>query len=288
MTLPKKEPTMKRTLLPLTAFVTLLLSACGLNIVAGSGKVIGEDRAVSGYTKVVFSAPGELTISQGDSEALRIEAEDNLLPYLHTTVENGVLRISVEPMMTTLQPTRPIRYTLSVKSLDSLTLTGSGDIRAEKLESERFALTLTGSGDISLGELAAQNSVLANLTGSGSLNVDSLSAASLTLTLSGSGDVDFTDLQTGTLTTVINGSGTFTAAGKVDAQTAQLNGSGSYRASGLESASAEISVLGSGDGHLWVTETLKVRITGSGDVSYKGKAFLTKTILGSGGVRSLQ
>lgn len=259
---------MNRTLLPLTALVTLLLSACGLNIVPGSGKVIGEDRAVSGYTKVIFSAPGELTISQDGSEALRIEAEDNLLPYLHTTVENGVLRISVEPLMTTLQPTRPIRYTLSVQSLDSL--------------------TLTGSGDISLGELAAQDSVLANLTGSGSLKVDLLSAASLTLTLSGSGDVDFADLQTGTLTTVINGSGAFTAAGKVDAQAAQLNGSGSYRASGLESASAEISVLGSGDGHLWVTETLKVRITGSGDVTYKGKAFLTKTILGSGGARSLQ
>jgi hypothetical protein len=279
---------MNRTLFPLTILVALLLSACGLNIVPGSGKVIDEARTVNGYTKIVFAAPGELTISQDDSEALSISAEDNLLPYLRTNVENGVLRISVEPLMTLLQPTKPIRYTLSVKTLEGLTLDGSGDIRAEKLENDRFALNLNGSGNITLGELTTKNSISANLNGSGTLKVETLFAADLTLTLSGSGDVNFTHLQTATLTTVINGSGTFTAAGKLDNQTAQLNGSGSYRASGLESGSADISILGSGDGQVWVTETLKVRITGSGDVSYKGKASVTQTVTGSGNIYSTQ
>lgn len=279
---------MNRTLISLTALVSLLLSACGLNIVNGSGNVITEASAVSGYTKIIFAVPGELTINQDGSEALSIEAEDNLLPYLRARVENSILYISVEPRATILQPTKPIRFNLSVKTLEALTLAGSGDIYAEKLESQRFALNLTGSGDITLGELAAQSSLVANLTGSGSLKMDSLSAASLTLTLSGSGNVDIADLQTANLTTALNGAGTFTVAGKVDSQTTQLNGSGSYCASGLESAHAEISVLGTGDGQVWATETLKVRITGSGDVYYKGKASITQAILGSGDVLSIQ
>ncbi len=279
---------MNRTLLPLTALVSLLLSACGMNFITGSGTVIDETRTISGFTQVVFAAPGELTLTQDGSEALSISAEDNLLPYLRATVENGVLRISVEPLMTWLQPTKPIRYTLSVKTLEGLTLDGSGNIRAEKVENNRFALNLNGSGNITFGELTTKNDISANLNGSGALKVDTLSAADLTLTLTGSGDVDFTDLQITTLTTVINGSGTFTAAGQVESQTVQLNGSGSYYTSGLESDSAKVGVLGSGETRLWVTEKLNVTITGSGDVAYKGQASVTQTITGSGDVRALQ
>jgi hypothetical protein len=279
---------MKHILFPLSTIFAVLLSACGMVFVSGSGNIVSEAREANSFDQVIFAAPGKLTITQDGTESLEISADDNLMQYIRTRVEDHVLYIEIEPLMTSLQPTRPIRYTLSVKSIEGISLDGSGDIRAEKLEGERFWLNLNGSGSFALGELAIQKNVTANLNGSGSLNVETLTAANLTLTMSGSGDVDITSLETQTLTTVMNGSGKVRAAGKVATQTVQINGSGSYLAAGLESSKAYVSMLGSGDSQVWVTEKLSVDITGSGDVSYKGNAIITQTINGSGNVRSVE
>jgi hypothetical protein len=118
--------------------------------------------------------------------------------------------------------------------------------------------------------------------------VETLTAANLILTMSGSGDVDIASLETQTLTTVMNGSGKVRTAGKVDTQTVQINGSGSYLSAGLESSEARVSVLGSGDSQVWVTEKLSVDITGSGDIAYRGDAYIMQTIIGSGEVHSLE
>ena len=79
--------------------ISMLLSACGMVIVSGSGKIVDETRNVQGYSRVVFSAPGELTIAQNGREGLVIETDDNLLRYIKTSVQGEILYIYVEPNM---------------------------------------------------------------------------------------------------------------------------------------------------------------------------------------------
>jgi hypothetical protein len=62
--------------------VVLLFAACELQAIEGSGQVRRESRVVGGFTAVNFSSFGELTLVQGDTEALTIETDDNLLPYV--------------------------------------------------------------------------------------------------------------------------------------------------------------------------------------------------------------
>src|SRR5512134_3419247 len=50
----------------------------------GSGNVITQTREVGDFDKVSFSSFGELTIQQGESESLSIEAEDNVLAEIET------------------------------------------------------------------------------------------------------------------------------------------------------------------------------------------------------------
>jgi hypothetical protein len=58
-----KENKMKTKLsLTVASAILLLLSACGMAVVSGSGNIVEEVRDVRGYSQVVFSAPGELTI----------------------------------------------------------------------------------------------------------------------------------------------------------------------------------------------------------------------------------
>ena len=100
-----------------TSITLLLLSACGMTGVTGSGKIVEETRDLHNYSQIVFSAPGELTIQQNGHEGLVIEADNNLLGYIQTHVQGNVLYIEVKPDLVQLYPSRPIRYALDADEL---------------------------------------------------------------------------------------------------------------------------------------------------------------------------
>jgi len=80
----------KKSSLSLAAALTALVlvtMACGISIpgsttITPSGVVISETRDVSGFDSVDVSTLGELTLIQGATESLVIEADDNLMPYV--------------------------------------------------------------------------------------------------------------------------------------------------------------------------------------------------------------
>jgi len=88
-----KEYRMKTLLLPLLTITALFLNACGMNMIVGSGKLINETRKVKDFEQIVLSVPARLVLTQNETESLEISAEDNLLPYIHTKVENGISSI---------------------------------------------------------------------------------------------------------------------------------------------------------------------------------------------------
>lgn len=278
---------MKQLLFPLTAITSLVLSACGMAVIPGSGKIASSNRLVSGYTRLSFAAPGELTITQDGKEALSIEADDNLLPYIHTEVENGMLNIYVTPGISFLQATQTIRYKLSVKTLDQVSLDGSGRIQSADLTSGQFALRLNGSGEIALGNLKV-DSLGFDLNGSGSLNLETLTAKKVRLGMDGSGSASIASLSADEVRATINGSGSYLLKGKAASQTVRTLGSGSYNAQKLESQRVSVTITGSGDSQIWATELLDVSILGSGDLRYQGKPKITQQINGSGSVYSVE
>ena len=81
--------------------------------VRGSGQVVEEERPVSGVTGVELATFGDLTIELGDEEELRIEAEENLIPYFDTEVRGGVLVIKQRPNVR-LVSRRPVNFYLTV------------------------------------------------------------------------------------------------------------------------------------------------------------------------------
>lgn len=292
--------------LTVTSVILLLLSACGMTVFSGSGKIIEEARDMRGYSKVVFSAPGELTIEQNGNEGLVIEGDDNLLRYIQTRVQGNVLYIEVEPDMIQLYPSKTIRYTLDADALTNVTLNGSGDIRADQLITSNLDFDLNGSGRILIDAVKSQATAL-DLNGSGEYRIDSLITGQLTTSLDGSGDIflretlaktaeveidgsgtlKVTDMVVDTLGMRIDGSGDSTLTGEVNHQTIAIYGSGSYDARDLQSQITDIKVVGSGNSNIWVTDELSITIAGSGDISYHGRPSITTKITGSGDLINL-
>ncbi len=91
-----------------------ILSACGVFVTRGSGIMATETREVSGYDAIEIEGYGNLIITQGETESLEIEAEDNILPHITTKVRNGTLHIRYDDnrWRSNILPTRSVTFEL--------------------------------------------------------------------------------------------------------------------------------------------------------------------------------
>jgi len=196
---------------------------------------------VSDFNEVVLEGVGTLTIEQTGSETLTIEANDNIIPYLRTEVENGRLVISVEDN-TTLRSTKPINYWLTVKNLNALTLSRSGDINTDAISTDSLEVSLPGSGNIEAADISTSTSEV-KLTGSGSVKTAGRSN-SQNVSISGSGSYQGEDLESEEAMVDVGGSGTATVNVSDDLDVS-ISGSGSVEYVGDPTVSQDMS--GSGE-----------------------------------------
>lgn len=270
------------------------LSACTINgrtisfsgdRVLGSGNVVTEEREISGVTKVDLKAVGNLTIEIGDEESFTITADDNLMRYITSDVFNHTLEIDMQPNLS-LDPTKPIEYKLVVKELESVVLSGFGNITVGDLTSEDLEIKLAGSGDMKLGTLHCENALL-RVSGFGDINAEKLVIDQPALEISGSGNMTVEELQAFDLDLKISGFGNAELSGKADDQDIQILGSGNYHGRDLKSENTVVKITGFGDATVWAEEKLDVTITGSGNLEYYGSPEVTQTMSGFGKVNSM-
>jgi hypothetical protein len=217
-------------------------------VVFGSGQVISEPRQVSGFSAVSLSGVGLLTIAQGETESLTVEAEDNLMPLIKTQVKEGTLFILVDKdgRYASMVPTRSINYHLIVKELNRIDLSGAGNVESDNLKNDRMQVNISGAGNVRIKQLQATD-----------------------------------------ITTRLSGAGSMDVAGNVVSQAAEINGVGNYHADGLNSQRAQVSVSGAGGAVLWTQDNLAVTISGAGSVGYYGAPKVAQRIAGVGSVHKL-
>lgn len=239
-----------KKIIPLILFLVaaLTLSACGMNVhissnkvVTGSGNVVTQEVSVSGFDAVQLDSIGDLTITQGDTESLNIEAEDNILAVLETKVSGKTLVLGSQDNVT-LTPTKPIRYTLTVKDLSSLQLAGLGSVSMDSLKTGQLDLSISGSGNLKLLGLQAET-VDVVISGLGSVELTG-QASALRLEMDGSGNCRAGELAVRDAEINISGLGNATLWAS-DSLDIRISGAGNLDYYGSPRVSQEISGLGS-------------------------------------------
>ena len=228
---------------PLGAVILLLAAlatGCDLAGVRGSGDVVTESRGVNGFDEIVIKGSGRATIEVTGEESLTIEAEENLLPLLTSEVEDGVLELAATEA---ISPTHDIIYTITVSSLEGVTVQGSGTVTASDIEAEAFELIVSGSGEASLNGLTSDQ-LWIRISGSGDGEVSG-STNHLVLDVRGSGDYLGEEMVATTADVDVSGSGNATV-NVTDHLEAVVSGSGSIIYHG-EPASVDSSISGSGE-----------------------------------------
>ena len=198
--------------------VVLLLAAC--SVTRGSGQLATESRAVSGFSKIDLSGGGELTIQKTGTESLSISAEDNLLPRLTSEVSNDTLILGTKPN-TTILPQQPITYTVTVKDLTGVAVSGSGNIRVPDLTTTALSISISGSGTITVNGTVEDQDL--EISGSGGYEAAQLTSKTVKADISGSGTANV--LATNALDVEISGSGTVTYSGNPQIEQ-EISGSG--------------------------------------------------------------
>ena len=205
-----------------------------------------QNRPVSGFSGVRLAVPGKMEVIQSGTESLTVEGSAEDLAKVETVVENGVLHIrTVEKFNWHWSP--KLKFTVNVKNLDHLGISGSGDIMAKALKAGPIKLAISGSGNINIPALEADSAVVA---------------------ISGSGDVSLAG-RAGSVDSHISGSGDIKAE-KLEARNVKVAISGAGGVKVWARETLKVRVAGSGDVRYYGDPSVEKTIAGSGSVKRLG------------------
>ncbi|EDM43062.1 hypothetical protein SCB49_12594 [unidentified eubacterium SCB49] len=126
-----------------------------------------------------------------------------------------------------------------------------------------------------------------SLVGSGDIESNAtIKASTMEVTLTGSGDINLL-VETENLDSNLTGSGDIRLKGNATNFKAKVSGSGDFDANDLLTDHTSAFVSGSGDLNVNAKKSIKARVNGSGDITYRGNPDKTDTkVSGSGDIES--
>jgi len=210
--------------------------------VPGNGNISTENRSGSGITDIHVSGAIKVYLKQDSAEGIRVEADDNLLPYIITEVNGDELDIYTENHYN-LRPSRSINVYVSSSAFKNLGASGACNLYSEnKLNApEKLDIHLSGACNAQLDVKSPE--IFADISGAGSVE---LKGETRTLKLEGSGSSDFKcfDLMAENVQVDISGSGDAQVSASVKLDVS-VSGAGTVRYKGNPSVSKSISGAGS-------------------------------------------
>ncbi|MEO6638766.1 MAG: head GIN domain-containing protein [Ginsengibacter sp.] len=237
---------MKKLLFVLFALVSLQTFAQRWETVKGNGNVKKENRTLSAFTSLNAEGPMDVQIEYGSPGTIGIQADENLLPYIEATVSNNKLTVKSKKGVN-LKTTNKIIVYVSMKEINVLQLSGSGDIKGSGAftSAGKTEISLSGSGNLEL-KFGTFKDIALSLSGSGNINLKGNATNSVEAKVSGSGNIDCVD---------------------------------------VSSKNVDVKLSGSGNIKVYASNSIAAKISGSGNVYYKGDAQnISSKVVGSGKV----
>lgn len=209
------------------AVIALATMACSFSVgspnqVTGSGVIKTEERSVKSFTGIELKGSADVNVIIGEPQSVIIETDDNVLPLIRTAVNNSTLVINWQPN-TNLSNYHTVLVTITVPSLESARLSGSGNITVAGLGAADMRLDLPGSGNITAKGSADRLQI--NLGGSGNILCKDLQAQDVKVGLNGSGNIQV--YAANSLDATISGSGAIYYSGSPAKVEKNTPGSGS-------------------------------------------------------------
>lgn len=264
------------------AFSALSTTACSQQHTQGSGSFFGgktikanknyvtKDIRVNSFEKISVAGSQEVIYTQKQgSPRVAVHTSDNIVDLLDIRVKDNTLVIGFKKNVRVSYDKLEVRVTSP--NLTGVSMAGSGDFTfSNGLKTENdLSVSVAGSGAIKARNIHCNN-MKAAIAGSGDIQAETVTCNRLKATIAGSGDMNIRKIAAADIESGIAGSGTILLSGTSQEASYSISGSGDLFADGLEAKKISASISGSGDIKCFATEFLKARTGGSGSIGYKG------------------
>ena len=195
-------------------------STHGNHSMRGSGHIITATRSVSECDGITLRSQGNVYLTHGDDQSIRIEADDNIMGRVVAEREGGTLVVGL-PEGKYSDVT--LRFYVSMKHIRCVELDGAGTIETtNQFESESMDCTINGAGSIDLKGNC--DKLRCTINGAGSMDLRDFKAKEARAELNGAGkcSVFATDRVYG----IVNGVGVITYYGNPGQVNSHLSGIG--------------------------------------------------------------
>jgi hypothetical protein len=173
----------------------------------GSGRLVSESRAVGTFSGIRVTNFATVYITQDTVESLHIEADDNIIGLVATSVVNNTLVVGLRDGSYNKVT---VRVYTSMKSIKLLESTGAADFSSTgSIQTDSLTCIITGAGTIAL--TGTTNYAYVQITGSGNIHNSNLISSICSIFISGAGSVEAHATQE--LNATIAGTGNITYAG---------------------------------------------------------------------------
>lgn len=192
------------------------------DVVVGKGPAKTEERKTGSYAGLVIEAPVNMNYTVTATPSMKVTAPANILPLVTTQVKgrNLVIGLSKSVSMEGM-----IRVDATGPSLESVTMTGSGELRLSGESGKKLAVEVSGSGTIATtGQVDAASF---DISGSGEVNAAGLRTQDLRIDVSGSGTISAH--ATRSVKVDLSGSGDITIAGNPKQRAVDRSGAGEVK-----------------------------------------------------------
>lgn len=188
--------------------ILIILTGCERRrvprIVIGKGDIVTETIAVNPFHSVILVGMENLTLNTGESQVLKISAQENILEVMSTKVSDGVLTIDFKPKVK-VTTADPILIEITHPDLSMILLEGIGNFELDGEQEKDIELEFAGTGNMDAYGLYL---TICDFILSGNGNCDIRADSILNVTLSGIGNIIY--YGDPELNTVITGIGNVT------------------------------------------------------------------------------
>lgn len=150
----------------------------------GSGNVATETRDIKDFKAIDVSGIFNVEVVAQKGFGVQVEADDNLLEYIKTEVNGGVLEISTTQK---IKATDGIKIRVSVPDIEKIEVSGVAKVSVKELKNSELKVDTSGASKI---ELAGEtDKLLIEVSGASKIEAENLKAKSATIDSSGASKI---------------------------------------------------------------------------------------------------
>jgi len=188
-------------------------------MVEGSGVAARQERLVEEFDALRVEGVIDVDVTIGEPAGVVLQADDNVLPVLTTEVVDGTLVFSSRQGYVARTDVRAL---VTVPSLRSVTVEGTGDVTVRGLDEKAFSVRVHGVGGATVD--GRTDALDVEVTDVGSAHLERLEARTVRARVTGVGDAEV--LATESLEAEVKGTGDVVYHGSPPDVRRQVEGTG--------------------------------------------------------------